>query len=108
MSYKIKGRVSRVLDTQQINEKFSKREVVLTIDDDGKYPQTISLETVNEKTSYLDGINPGDMIEVDFNLRGREWTKPDTGEVKVFNTLSAFQIKVLTPAAAPVDDGLPF
>ena len=42
----------------------------------------------------VDNFNIGDMVEVSFNLRGREWTSPQ-GEVRVFNTLDAWKITAI-------------
>jgi len=36
---------------------------------------------------------------VSFGLKGREWTDPKTGQIKVFNTLDAFRVEAVTSAA---------
>lgn len=89
--YKLTGTVKVVNNTVQVSEKFSKREFVVT-DSSGMYPQDISFQATQDKCSLLDGVQPGDQIEVSFNLRGREWTSPQ-GEVKYFNTLEAWRIE---------------
>ncbi len=89
--YKLTGTVKVVNNTVQVSEKFSKREFVVT-DSTGMYPQDISFQATQDKCSLLDGVHPGEQIEVSFNLRGREWTSPQ-GEVKYFNTLEAWRIE---------------
>jgi hypothetical protein len=89
--YKLTGTVKVVNNTVQVSEKFSKREFVVT-DSTGMYPQDISFQATQDKCSLLDGVQPGEQIEVSFNLRGREWTSPQ-GEVKYFNTLEAWRIE---------------
>jgi hypothetical protein len=89
--YKLNAILKSAGQTVNISEKFSKREFTLHIPDD-KYPQTILMQLVNDKCSLLDSIADGQAVEVSFSLRGREWTKPETGEVKVFNTLEAFNV----------------
>lgn len=91
MSYKLTGTIKVINDTVQISEKFSKREFVVT-DNDTMYPQDISLQLIQDKVSILDNYNVGDLVEVSFNLNGREWTSPK-GEVKYFNTLNAWRIE---------------
>ena len=68
-----------------VNDKFKKLEFVVT-DTASQYPQHVSLQLTQDRTSLLDNVNEGDKITVSFNLRGREWTSPQ-GEVKYFNTL---------------------
>ena len=116
--YKFNGTVYEVGQTEVISEKFSKRLLVVS-DDDENYPQLVSFEFVNDKTSLLDPYSPGDTVEVSFSLRGREWTNDKTGEVRYFNTLSAFRVegeagtapakKVAPPVVEEeTDEDLPF
>lgn len=86
-------------DTQQVSEKFKKREFVVT-DASGMYPQDILFQLTQERTEQLDTVGVNDTINVSFNLRGREWTSP-TGEVKYFNSLDVWKIEKMTGGAAP-------
>ena len=119
MSNKLTGVVYAIGDTQQISDKFSKRDLVV-LDESGKYPQHISLQFTQDKCDLLDSFGEGQEIEVAYNLTGREWTSPK-GEVKYFNTLQGWKIEAVggstpTPAAQPVavdgdsesGDDLPF
>ena len=112
-AFKMKGVIKVIRQTQQVSDKFSKREFVVTDGTDDKYPQDIMFELTQDKTGLLDSVMEGQEVEVSFNLRGREWRSP-SGDVKYFNTLNAF--KVETMGAAPVainiasnnDEDLPF
>ena len=117
--YTLKGEIKTIKETQAITDSFKKREFVIT-DASGQYPQVIMFQSVQDRCEMLDTFNTGDMVEVFFNLRGREWTNPQ-GEVKVFNTLDAWKIQPLNAGgAAPTtagnaetfvaegDDDLPF
>lgn len=88
--FKLTGTVKVINDTVQISEKFSKREFVVT-ETSSMYPQDISFQLTQDKTSLLEGIQPNEQVEVSFNIRGREWTSPQ-GEVKYFNSLDAWRI----------------
>ena len=81
--FKLTGTVKLISETQQISEKFSKREFVIS-ETSSMYPQDILFQATQDKCSLLDSVKVQDQIEVSFNLRGREWTSP-TGEVKYFN-----------------------
>lgn len=82
---KVKG------ETQQVSDKFKKREFVLT-DNSSQYPQHISFQLTQDKCNIIDNYAVGSEIKVHFNLRGREWTSPK-GEVKYFNTLEAWRLE---------------
>jgi hypothetical protein len=109
----IKGILKAKSPTQVVNEKFSKREFVLTTEADGKYPQHISFQCTQDKCSLLDKFNEGQELTVYFNLRGREWSGPQG--IKYFNTIEAWRIEgksaSATPSAPsfnPQDSDLPF
>ena len=95
-AYKLVGTIKVLNDTVQVSEKFSRRELVVTVED-GMYPQDILLQFTQDKTSVLDPMKVGDKVEVSFNLRGREWTSP-TGEVKYFNSLEGWRIEKMVTA----------
>lgn len=100
MSFQLTGKLKKIDPIVQVSEKFSKREFVIT-DESSQYPQDILFQSVQDKCSLLDACNVGDVVQVSFNLRGREWTSP-TNEVKYFNTLEAWRIEGgQTQAAAP-------
>jgi hypothetical protein len=100
--FKLNGIVKVVNPTVQVNEKFSKREFVVT-DASSMYPQDIMFQATQDKCALLDSIQQNEQVEVSFNLRGREWTSPQ-GEVKYFNTLEAWRIEKIgatAPAGIP-------
>lgn len=89
--FKFTGTIKVIQPTQQVTEKFAKREFVVT-DTTSMYPQDILFQATQDKCSMLDGYNVNDQVEVSFNLRGREWTSPQ-GEIKYFNTIEAWRIE---------------
>jgi hypothetical protein len=86
----VKGKIKFIGSTQQVSEKFSKREIVVTTDE--QFPQHISIEFNQDKCAILDKYSVGDDVEVGINLRGREWTNPQ-GETKYFNSIQGWNIK---------------
>ena len=114
----IQGVIKRIGNTEPISEKFKKRELVITTQE--QYPQHISVEFHQDKTAILDKYKAGDAVNVAINIQGREWKSPK-GEVKYFNTLQGWKIENqsnTTPQSTPqpavaqqgFDDGddLPF
>jgi len=92
MSYQLTGKIKAIKEERQVSETFKIREFVVTIDGEGKYPQHLQLQATNDKCDSLNAFTTGSDVTVSFNLRGREWTDPKNGEVKVFNTLEAWRI----------------
>lgn len=87
----ITGTIKVVGKTQQVSDKFSKRELVVT-EPSGQRPQHIPVEFTQDRTSMLDGFNPGDEVTVTCYVNGREWTGRD-GVTKYFLSLSGNRIE---------------
>ena len=60
-------------------------KIVLTVED-GKYPQEICLEFVQDKINLLDDLSVGQDITVFFNIKGREYNG------RYFNNLQGWKI----------------
>jgi single-strand DNA-binding protein len=86
----LQGMLKSKSQTQQVSDKFKKREFVLTTDFDGTYPQHILIQTTQDKCALLDSFNEGDLLTVDINIKGREWNGGDG--VKYFNSIEAWKI----------------
>jgi hypothetical protein len=81
---------------------------------EGDYPQPIQFQLTQDKCNLLDGVTPGEVIDVEYNLRGRSWENPQ-GETKYFNSLEVWKINrgevienVIQPIEQEVDQDLPF
>ena len=80
----ISGKVISVKEKQQLTEKFAKR--CLWLETDGKYPQTIEIDFVNNNCALLDNIAINEMVDVEFEVRGKQ------SKDRVFNSLNAWKI----------------
>lgn len=87
----VEGRLKRINDEQVISDRFKKREFVIETEE--QYPQVLMFQLVQDKTNLIDQFSIGDKVEIFFNLRGREWQKDPSAEVRVFNTLDAWRIQ---------------
>jgi len=88
----IAGSVIEITPTQQVSDRFSKRELVIQyIKDNPEYPELIKFECHQDRTELLDSFKVGQTVRVFFDLRGRKWDAPD-GATKYFNTLVAWRI----------------
>lgn len=100
MSYSLTGKVKLVQDAQTFASGFTKREVVVTVED-GKFPQDINLEFLQDKVSMLDSIQTGQELTVHFDIRGREYNG------RYFNNLVGWKIEAGEAAPAPSSDEQP-
>ncbi len=96
----IVGKLHAKLELQQVTPTFRKREFVVEYSENPMYPQFILFQLVQDRCALIDGYSEGDMIDVSFNLRGRQWNSP-SGETKFFNSLEAWRIN---PAQAQMGD----
>lgn len=87
----IVGTIHSINETQQVTATFTKREFVLEFAENPMYPQYILFQLVQDRVGLIDGYKVGDEVNVEFNLRGRQWTSP-SGETKYFNSLEAWRI----------------
>ncbi len=94
--YQAKGKLVVIGDTVKVSDKFTKRTFVLETEN-GKFKEYPEFQLVNDKTSALNLVSVGDLLTVDFNIRGRQWMSPK-GEQKYFVTLEAFKILAESPA----------
>lgn len=105
MSYEITGKLIMVNDTQQINDRFKKREFVLETSEEvngNVYTNYAKLQLVQNKCEIIDNFNVGDMLKVSFNIKGNKWERD--GNVNYITNLDAWRIENAqqsAPAAAP-------
>jgi len=92
MGIEVSGKIHAMFDAKQVTERFRKREFVLQLADDPRYPQYVLFQLTGDRCENLDGFDVGDEVRVEFSLRGREWHSPK-GEVKFFNSLDVWTLE---------------
>jgi hypothetical protein len=98
MSFEVEGKLHKKFDTESKTETFQAREFV--IETEGNYPQYVKFQLVQDRCALLDPFEEGQLINVHFDLRGREWNG------KYFTNLNAWRIEqggaqAAAPASAP-------
>ena len=89
MAYDLTGKIKLIQEAKTFDSGFTKREMVVIVED-GKYPQEINIEFVQDKTSLLDNLRVGQEVTVTFDIRGREYNG------RYFNNLQGW--KIVTPS----------
>lgn len=90
---KITGRLIVKEDTQQVSERFKKREFVIETSEEingNTYNNYAKFQLVQNKCDILDRYNIGDEVEVYFNVKGNKWEKD--GKVNFITNLDAWKI----------------
>ena len=87
----LEGKIKLIDETKTYgNNGFRKRELIITTEE--QYPQHILIEFVQDKTELLNAFQPGEVVKVGINIRGREWVNPQ-GETKYFNSIQGWRIE---------------
>ena len=94
-----------IKEVQEISPTFKKRELILTTDE--QYPQTLSVEFIQDKTDLLNNFKVDQSVKVGINLRGREWENPETKELKYFNSIQGWRIDLLESNSSISNEDLP-
>lgn len=85
----VQGKLIEKFDTEQVSETFKKREFVLEVAENPSYPQQIIFQATQAKCDYLDKYELGDVLSVNYNLKGRRFNGQNG--FKYFNTLEAWK-----------------
>jgi hypothetical protein len=104
MSLEASGRLIFKGETQQVNDKFKKREFVIEMYEEingNTYTNYSKFQCVQAKCEILDRVREGDMVKVSFNIKGNRWERD--GKVNYITNLDAWRIETIggQAAAAP-------
>ena len=88
---KFKGEVVFITPTASVSDKFKKREITLKSQDE--YPQYVTFQLTQDKCDLANNLNTGEVVEVQYNLRGRRWEVQD-GTIKYFNSIEAWTMSL--------------
>jgi len=88
---KFKGEVVFITPTTSVSDKFKKREVTLKSQDE--YPQYVTFQLTQDKCDLANNLKTGEVVEVQYNLRGRRWEAQD-GTIKYFNSIEAWTMSL--------------
>ncbi|MBS1772446.1 MAG: DUF3127 domain-containing protein [Bacteroidetes bacterium] len=94
MSLEVTGKLLVKYDTQNVSDKFKKREFVLELAEEingNVYTNFAKMQLVQNKCEILDKFNQGDMVKVSFNIKGNRWERD--GKVNYITNLDAWRIE---------------
>ena len=94
MSFEITGKLIQVNPTQQVSERFKKREFVLEIAEEingNVYTNYAKMQLVQNKCEIIDNYKMGDTVKVSFNIKGNKWERD--GNVNYITNLDAWRVE---------------
>jgi len=94
MSLEVTGKLLVKYPTQQVSDKFKKREFVLELAEEingNTYTNFAKMQLVQTKCDILDRFNEGDNVKVSFNIKGNKWERD--GKVNYITNLDAWRIE---------------
>lgn len=94
MSLEVSGKLLVKYDTQQVSEKFKKREFVIELAEEingNIYTNFAKMQLVQNKCDIIDRFKEGDQIKVSFNIKGNRWERD--GKVNYITNLDAWRIE---------------
>lgn len=103
MNLEVTGKLIVKYPTQQVSDKFKKREFVIELTEEingNAYTNFAKMQLVQTKCDIIDRFNEGDTIKVNFNIKGNRWEKD--GKVNYITNLDAWRIE----AASAVSPGM--
>ena len=103
--YDYVGIVETVCELQTFASGFTKRDLVLTDDNDvqTKYPNHIAFTFKKDNTALLNNVQKGQRAKVRFAIDGRVWQDPKTGKNRYFTDLTALKLELLDGDGASVE-----
>ncbi len=66
MGMEATGKLHTIYETKQVSERFTKREFVVELADNPKYPQVVLFQLTGDRVTQLDDMKVGDQVRIVF------------------------------------------
>jgi hypothetical protein len=104
---KLRGVVHLIEPTKSYGQKGFRKRLVVLEQDNGRFPNYIPVEFVQDACDHIDSLRIGNEIEVDYRLSGRKWQRDAQSEVKFFLSCEAANFRLLDGSAPAIGTGNP-
>lgn len=102
MAYEMKGTLVKMMDRQDFPSGFYKRDFVVRSEE--QYPQDVKFTLTKERVEMLDQFQEGQIVEVGFDIRGREYNGNYYVDLNAWRMKAADGAAAATPAAGGSSD----
>lgn len=101
---KIVGQIHKIGKIEDVTPTFNKRDIILFVlnERNEKYSDHIKFQFTQDRCDLLENFAEGEQVEITFDITGRLFKSKKTGEDDCFPNLNGYQIRSMTPAAAPI------
>ena len=103
MTLTVTGLIISIEPTQQVSEKFAKREFVIELSEEingNVYVNFGKFQLTQGKCGVMDNFQVGNHVEVSFNVKGNKYTDKKDGTEKYITNLDAWKVMLSQPGAA--------
>jgi putative NIF3 family GTP cyclohydrolase 1 type 2 len=77
------GKLHTIFETKQVSERFTKREFVIELADNPKYPQVVLFQLTGDRCSQLDGMRVGDEVRIEMRVPAQNRSKVESALLRV-------------------------
>lgn len=94
MSYELEGKLIEKFNTNQVSEKFKKREFVIEKREETggrEFIDTIKFQLTQDRCDLIDPYNTGEELRIHFNIKGNKWERD--GKVNYFTNLDVWRVE---------------
>ena len=103
----VTGVVYKIFPTIKRKTGFLIRDLIVAVNFNSRNDELIKFQCIQHMCSYLDLLTEGDMIDINFFIRGREIdSKINEGEKFFINTLEIVSIENLSPSEKKESDDI--
>ena len=98
MVYKVRGFLKRILDERMIGKEGTRpvRDIVIILNGSERFPQIRKFQAIDAMVKKLDTIPVNSEVEIEFVLKGREFTSKKSLALEYYNIdeiTSIYEIK---------------
>lgn len=96
MTLEVTGKLLVKYDTQQVSDKFKKREFVVELAEEingNIYTNYAKMQLVQNKCDIIDRFKEGEIVKVSFNIKGNSYVDRKDGMTKYITNLDAWRVE---------------
>lgn len=100
MAFEVTGKLIEKFETQNVSDKFRKREFVIEYRENpgSSFFEMLKFQLTQDRCSLIEDYALNQEVRVWFNLKGRRWEKD--GNVNYFTNLEAWKIEGVAAQAS--------
>ena len=107
MENKITGKVLSISGIETVGQNATEKQTIVVEETGQEYPQSVTIDALNDKVQQLAGISEGDEVTAHFNLKAREYNGRWFQNVNLWKVEKLSASNESKPATPPEQDEKP-